>query len=121
MTPSLNTSIQGDVRWRHLSSSQASTHATTANQSQFFKQRASSQLKAVDKVYQRADDIQKNMISMEQKLKEFGHVQRKSGNQSMLTKHKPANSVLFGASDIDESLRFASNIYGERVQTAQVG
>lgn len=32
----------------------------------------------VDKVYQKPDEIQKNMNTMEQKIRESGHVKRKS-------------------------------------------
>lgn len=35
----------------------------------------------------------------------------------MLTKYRPANSILFGANDIDESLNYLSS--NERVLTAQ--
>ena len=50
-----------------------------------------------DKVYQRPDDIQKNMANMEQQLREMGHVRRKSVNTSALTKYKPAKSSLLTA------------------------
>ena len=100
--------MQGN-HWKNASS----FDTTAANsQSQFFKQRAVSQLKggsALDRIIQKPEDILRNMTTMEQKLKDMGVVKRKPGNQSVLARHKPDDS-------------FSAFSLGERsINTAQVG
>jgi len=91
----LNTTLHGHIQWKQPPSSALNTASTTpaASQSNFFKQRAVSQLKsavsavsATDRVYLRAEDIQRNMSQMEQKIKELG------GGGSNL--NRKSNSVL---------------------------
>lgn len=91
---------------------------TTANsQSQFFKHRAGSHMRATSSimastVLQKPDEIMRNMLTREQKLRDMGVANRKIGNQSGLTRHKPNNSIVFGGND-DSFSAFNSN-YGDR-------
>ena len=94
----MNTTMHVD-RSRYPSTS--ATSVIEKSQSNFFRQRAQSHLKAADKVNLRPDDINQNMAFMEQKLRDIGHVRRKSSNSSMLQRHKPASSMLLDDSNLN--------------------
>jgi len=79
----MNTSLYVD-KSKYPPSTTASSVAEKS-QSNFFRQRAHSQLRqGEDRILLKADDINKNMASMEMKLREMGHVKRVSNNSSLL-------------------------------------
>lgn len=75
----------------------------------------------LDKVYQKAEDIENSMSKMEQQIKLIGgsHARRKSDGSALLIKHKPNISALM--SNIDSYSVFNNSPDNRSALTAQIG